>query len=144
MYWVINPVDGFSSVAAFQTPTSGGWIVVVGLCVVLAYSGVIAWRRRSRSAETTPEEPSESTSTSGLSVLTSQERVIELLESNGGRMRQTRIVEETGWSKAKVSMLLSEMESEGTISKLRVGRENIISQSGCEPDATRPPLEPNA
>jgi uncharacterized membrane protein len=43
------------------------------------------------------------------------------------------IVENTDWSKSKVSMLLSEMETEGQISKLRIGRENIISLAGQEP-----------
>lgn len=130
-----------SVIAALQTPVSGRWIVVAGLCVVLVCSGAIAWRRRNRSTETDSEELVEPTPTPEPAVLTDEERVHRLLESNGGRMHQTRIVEETEWSKSKVSMLLSEMESEGTISKLRVGRENIISQPGFEPDATRSPLE---
>ncbi|MFW5963744.1 MAG: helix-turn-helix transcriptional regulator [Natronomonas sp.] len=69
------------------------------------------------------------------------ERVVSLLEDNGGRMKQVNIVEETGWSKSKVSMLLSDMEEEGTISKLRVGRENIVSLAGHEPDAAGSPFE---
>jgi uncharacterized membrane protein len=64
-----------------------------------------------------------------------------LLEENGGRMRQVAIVEETEWSKSKVSMLLSDMEEEGDISKLRVGRENIISLAGEEPEAAGSPFE---
>lgn len=58
--------------------------------------------------------------------LTDDERIVRLLASNSGRMKQTRIVEETGWSKAKVSRLLSAMAEEGEITKLTVGRENII------------------
>ena len=69
------------------------------------------------------------------------EHVVSLLEDNGGRMKQVNIVEETGWSKSKVSMLLSDMEDEGTISKLRVGRENIVSLAGHEPDAAGSPFE---
>jgi uncharacterized membrane protein len=49
-------------------------------------------------------------------------------------MRQVSIVEATDWSKSKVSMLLSEMESEERVSKLRIGRENIVSLNGYEPD----------
>ncbi|WP_115862704.1 helix-turn-helix transcriptional regulator [Halorussus litoreus] len=74
-------------------------------------------------------------------LLTDEARVKKLLGENGGRMKQVNIVEETGWSKSKVSMLLSEMEDEGEISKLRVGRENIISLEGHEPDAAGSPLE---
>ena len=74
-------------------------------------------------------------------LLTDEARVKKLLRENGGRMKQVNIVEETGWSKSKVSMLLSEMEDEGDISKLRVGRENIISLDGHEPDAAGSPLD---
>ena len=74
-------------------------------------------------------------------LLTDEDRVVKLIRENGGRMKQVNIVEETGWSKSKVSMLLSDMEDEGTISKLRVGRENIISLDGFEPEATKSPFE---
>ncbi|WP_435552654.1 helix-turn-helix transcriptional regulator [Natrinema sp. CGMCC1.2065] len=74
-------------------------------------------------------------------LLTDEDRVVKLIRENGGRMKQVNIVEDTGWSKSKVSMLLSDMEEEGTISKLRVGRENIISLEGFEPEATKSPFE---
>ncbi|MFD1562084.1 helix-turn-helix transcriptional regulator [Haloarchaeobius amylolyticus] len=74
-------------------------------------------------------------------LLTDEDRVVKLIRENGGRMKQVNIVEETGWSKSKVSMLLSDMEDDGTISKLRVGRENIISLEGFEPEATKSPFE---
>jgi uncharacterized membrane protein len=74
-------------------------------------------------------------------LLSDEDRVIELLDEHGGRMKQVRIVEETDWSKSKVSMLLSKMEDEGRISKLRVGRENIISKAGEEPDAVGSPFD---
>ena len=74
-------------------------------------------------------------------LLSDEDRVVKLLNENGGRMKQVNIVDETGWSKSKVSMLLSDMEDEGTISKLRVGRENIISLDGDEPDAAGSPFD---
>lgn len=60
-------------------------------------------------------------------LLSDEERVERLLEQKGGRMKQANIVKETGWSNAKVSQLLSSMEQEGRIDKLRIGRENLIS-----------------
>jgi hypothetical protein len=71
-------------------------------------------------------------------LLADDDRVLRLLEANGGRMRQVAIVEETDWSKSKVSMLLSEMEEDDRISKLRIGRENIVSLRGDEPDTNGP------
>jgi len=60
-------------------------------------------------------------------LLSDEERVEHLLESNGGRMKQAQIVKETGWSNAKVSQLLSSMDDNDRIDKLRIGRENLIT-----------------
>ena len=73
-----------------------------------------------------------STPPADLSLLADDERVERLLERNGGRMRQAQIVSETGWSDAKVSQLLSGMADEERITKLRIGRENLISLPGVE------------
>jgi hypothetical protein len=74
-------------------------------------------------------------------LLSDEDRVMSMLQENGGRMKQVNIVEETGWSKSKVSMLLSDMEEEDRISKLRVGRENIISIRGEEPEGVSSPFD---
>ncbi|MFB6166408.1 MAG: helix-turn-helix transcriptional regulator [Haloarculaceae archaeon] len=93
-------------------------------------------------AATTGEaENSEEPPVADEELLTDEDRVISLLEDNGGRMKQATIVEETDWSKSKVSMLLSDMEEDEQISKLRVGRENIISLAGHEPDAAGSPFD---
>ncbi|WP_049902279.1 helix-turn-helix transcriptional regulator [Halococcus agarilyticus] len=81
--------------------------------------------------------------------LTDEDRVEALLREHGGRMKQSRIVEDTDWSKAKVSRLLSSMNDEGTVEKLSIGRENIVSLDGHGPEAARspheePPQEENA
>ncbi len=59
-------------------------------------------------------------------VLSDDERVLRMIETEGGRMKQKHLVEETGWSEAKVSKLTSRMEEEGEITKIRLGRENIL------------------
>ncbi len=61
------------------------------------------------------------------SLLSDEERVTRLLEANGGRMKQANIVKETGWSNAKVSQLLSSMDEDDQVDKLRIGRENLIT-----------------
>lgn len=65
--------------------------------------------------------------TNDTELLSDEERVIRLLEANDGRMKQAKIVEETRWSNAKVSQLLSAMAEDERIEKLRLGRENLIS-----------------
>jgi hypothetical protein len=77
-------------------------------------------------AATAPADTEESDETAE-ELLSDEERVIQLIEANGGRMKQADIVKETDWSNAKVSQLLSAMEEDGEIDKLRIGRENLIS-----------------
>ena len=143
-----------------------GGMFVVGLIVLLLTGGTVALYRTVISADddgeggvppSTPpsddsgaaaETPTEAegsdepaTTVTDEELLSDTDRVASLLESHGGRMRQSAIVEETDWSKSKVSMLLSDMEEDDEITKLRVGRENIISLPGHEPDAAGSPFE---
>ncbi|WP_336024488.1 helix-turn-helix transcriptional regulator [Halobellus salinisoli] len=74
-----------------------------------------------------------------LSLLSDEERVEHLLEQNGGRMKQATIVDETDWSDAKVSQLLSAMADEGRVDKLRLGRENLISLPDDAEESTDAP-----
>lgn len=119
------------------------WMIIIVVSSVLFGVGVAVRRTRITSGEppTRDPRPTLEPPRSEPAALTNEEQVIQLLRSNGGRMRQTRIVGETDWSKSKVSMLLSDMEADGTINKLRVGRENIISLPGAEPEAALSSLE---
>lgn len=55
-----------------------------------------------------------------------RDRILLLIERRGGRIRQRQIVEQVEWSKAKVSRLLSDLEEEGLVRKIRLGRENLV------------------
>lgn len=57
---------------------------------------------------------------------THEEHVLRLLIANGGRMKQTALISETSWSQAKVSRLLKRMEEHGDISRINVGRTNLV------------------
>ncbi|WP_233274873.1 helix-turn-helix transcriptional regulator [Haladaptatus cibarius] len=77
------------------------------------------------------EPKSEQTQTND--VVTDADRVLSLLRENGGRLPQSDIIEKTGWSKSKVSRLLSKMEDKQQISKINIGRKNIVILYGQEP-----------
>ena len=62
-----------------------------------------------------------------MELLSDEERVLRLLRDNDGRMKQGQIVKETNWSNAKVSQLLSKMNENDDVDKLRIGRENLIT-----------------
>lgn len=66
-------------------------------------------------------------------VETDTERVLKLLNQHNGRIRQSQLVEANDWSASKVSRLLSEMEESGEVSRVTIGRENIVTLPGEEP-----------
>ena len=160
--FVEQPGGGTDGSPAFDGPMV--WLVAaLAVAVIL---GTVVVRRSDRSAErgsqaaTTEERTAETDSNDATEAadgpspaavtepevteeaLRSDEEVVRsLLDGNGGRMRQSEIVAETGWSKSKVSMLLSEMAEADEISKLRVGRENIVSLDGHEPEAAGSPFD---
>jgi len=128
------PSDGSS----FPVWPLGAAVVLAGGALV----GYVLWRRDSApdtDDDLSPAEPAGDSGTADADatgteetpvdeeLLSDEERVKHLLERNGGRMKQADIVDETDWSNAKVSQLLSTMEDEGEINKLRIGRENLIS-----------------
>ncbi|MGQ3413624.1 hypothetical protein [Natrinema versiforme] len=75
--------------------------------------------------------------------VTDRERVRQLLRENGGRMKQSNIVDSVDWSKAKVSRLLADLEDDDQITKLRLGRENLVCLPGHEPTASKSPEQAN-
>ncbi|MFB6109837.1 MAG: helix-turn-helix transcriptional regulator [Halodesulfurarchaeum sp.] len=80
----------------------------------------------SSGSQTAIEEDRSSDSGTDTALLTDEDRVRRVLQAEGGRMKQSAIVEELDWSKSKTSRVLSQMEEDGEIEKLRIGRENVI------------------
>ena len=116
------------------------WVISFAVLVLVLVAGSVVYRSDIRTK--TADETDTITSTiSKEDLISDEDRVLMLLQDNDGRMRQANIVHETDWSKSKVSMVLSEMDDEDLISKLRIGRENIISITGDEPEAARSPFE---
>jgi len=152
-----SAVDGQSGTATGNVSVgdTADFVIPVAAFALLAvlFAAVVAWRTGAVAAVSnsggedggaaaeTATSPEPEPAVDEQELLSDDDRVIKLLEDNGGRMRQVDIVESTEWSKSKVSMLLSEMEEDGAISKLRVGRENIISLVGQEPDAAGSPFD---
>jgi hypothetical protein len=137
----LPPSDGDAAAASTSEGGAGGAGDTEAADAAGAGAAGAAGAEAAGDAEGEASEATAGATVSEEDLMSDEERVVSLLEDHGGRMKQVNIVEETGWSKSKVSMLLSEMEDDGTISKLRVGRENIVSLSGHEPDAAGSPFE---
>jgi hypothetical protein len=153
-----TPAPTPTATSATPVASTPGWLLPIGVLALVLLLGIgagIAYRAGmippddgGTAAESADDTGGGSDSGAGSTapvpepeLMSDEERVVSLLEERGGRMKQVNIVDETGWSKSKVSMLLSDMEEDGTVSKLRVGRENIVSLSGQEPDAAGSPFD---
>jgi uncharacterized membrane protein len=57
---------------------------------------------------------------------TDEDKVVNLLQTKGGYLPQSRVVAELGFSKSKTSEILSNMEEKGLIKRHKRGREKIV------------------
>jgi len=124
---------GVAILAAFAFARQSGRPAVVGrlrrLGAALGRHESDADDGASGDAEPTTEPPP---------IPTNRGRVLELLQEHGGRMLQSDIVEQTDWSKSKVSRVLSDMDEAGEVAKIDVGRGNLIALPEVAPPGARP------
>ncbi len=59
-------------------------------------------------------------------LLSPEERVLNLLDERGGRMKQQVVTEELGWSAARTSQVVSDLRDAGEVESFRLGRENVL------------------
>ncbi|ELZ79523.1 hypothetical protein C455_08062 [Haloferax larsenii JCM 13917] len=68
-------------------------------------------------------------------LLSNEERVLRLIESRGGRIKQQEVASALDWTDAKTSKVVRGMRDEGTIEGFRLGRENVLRlPEADEPD----------
>jgi hypothetical protein len=60
-------------------------------------------------------------------LMSNEERVLGLLEDNGGRMKQKEVADELDWSAARTSQVVSDLREEGKLDSFRLGRENVLT-----------------
>jgi len=78
---------------------------------------------RLKAAIEVPERPSDSYSELGMSP---EALLSELISAAGGWTRQDTLVSETEWSKSTISRYLSEMEDEGLVARMPLGRTKVV------------------
>jgi uncharacterized membrane protein len=100
-------------------------LLAVGISVPLLGFYVFKKRKSNdKSAELTMPE---------LSVIeTEEDKVLKLLKTSGGTMRQSDITERLGFSKAKTSQLLTALEGKGKLARYKKGRDKIVTLNGRE------------
>lgn len=109
--------------------TSTALIAVAGIAVI-AVLGIAGWlytRRRG-----TPDEPEggsgpEDGPAPSTDLLSNEERVLQLLEERGGRMKQQQVADALDWTDAKTSQVVSSLREADEINSFRLGRENVLT-----------------
>ncbi len=150
-----GPPGGGTTTAA---PDEGGLdvlLLVIGVVVAgLAAGGWYVWKRGEGTPTgvtgddtvdvagvTSGETDGENSKVSGAAdgaddedppeeLLSNEERVLRLIEGNGGRMKQQQVVRELDWTDAKTSQVVGNLRDDGDIEVFRIGRENVLALPG--------------
>jgi uncharacterized membrane protein len=112
-----NSQNGISSSNDWQQYAVIITVLAAGISLSLL-SYYIFKRRSNNSASTTLAESL---------LLREEDKVLKLLKSHGGRMRQSAITEQCRFSKAKTSQLLAALEKSGNITRYKNGRDKIVT-----------------
>ena len=99
--------------------------LIGGLALAAAGSsaGFILYKRHKKRQSRTVSEP-EAPVLSGIE--SGEEKIVKLLSSSGGTLRQSTIVEQCRFSKAKTSQLLAALESRRIVRREKRGRDKIV------------------
>lgn len=117
------------------TGAGGGLpLVPVGmLAVVLLVGGAVGlailWKWREEEGATGPAPGGGQTAPND-ELLSDEERVLQLLDANGGRMKQQDLIDKVDWSRTKASDVVNEMHEAEQIEVFRLGRENVLTLPG--------------
>ncbi len=117
-----------TSAPANQNSTLNGWQqyaiigIIVAVGVGLSAVGFYRFKQRkvSKSAATVISAESSEAETE-------ESKILKLLKSSGGGMRQSAIVEQCRFSKAKTSQLLGGLEKKGSVTRYKKGRDKIVN-----------------
>jgi LPXTG-motif cell wall-anchored protein len=105
---------------------TGIWVLVLALVILAAAASVIFFKRKKSSISSTNDNADPIPSPTATEVLEDEEMIEQILIGSGGQMYQSEIVKLTGFSKSKISIVLSKMKEDGIIIKIKKGKGNII------------------
>ena len=88
------------------------WLIIPALLIVLA---IFYFKKKKPKTQETKEETTDSA-----------DKVLQIIKEAGGRITQKDLRKHFPLSEAKVSLMITELESKGKIEKIKKGRGNII------------------
>lgn len=69
--------------------------------------------------------------------LPDDDKILRLLVKRGGRVDESTVLDETGWSEDHLAGVINRMEDEDQVSAITVGRKRVICRRGFEPKGYR-------
>jgi uncharacterized membrane protein len=108
-----------------ENGTTNGWefytilVAVIAVGALLSLTGFFKFKRRKNNASLTNTIESQ--------IMSEEDKILILLKSFGGKMRQSEITEKSRFSKAKTSQLLTALEKKGSITRYMSGRDKIVT-----------------
>ena len=123
-------INGEPSVTLKNNPQPSGdggsqqYIIIglISLIIVWSLIGFYVFKRRKPKSTTNAAAPIVASA-----VETEEEKVIKIIRSSGGSIRQSDIAEQCRFSKAKTSQLLASLERKGVITRYKRGRDKIVT-----------------
>jgi uncharacterized membrane protein len=133
LYWARTQdlVNGNTNIVLTSTPLNDNsnqneWQLYVVTAAIVAVGftlGLVGFymvkRRKTK--------PATGISAESVELETEESKILKLLNSSGGSMRQSAIVEQCRFSKAKTSQLLAVLERKGNITRYKKGRDKIVN-----------------
>jgi len=104
---------------------TGAVLGLVGVLLVASAAVALFVRRESDTESQTAAEQEAATPPEEL--LSNEERVLQLLRQNGGRMKQKQVAEQLDWTAAKTSQVVGDLREADDVEAFRLGRENVLT-----------------
>ena len=97
--------------------------LIVAMAFTVALAGFYLTRRRKKQKGTMEQAKKPE-----LPLIESEaQKIVKILQSSAGSIYQSALTDQTKFSKAKVSLLLSELEKKGVVTRYKKGRDKIVT-----------------
>jgi len=113
----------------------GSTLPLLGVGLLFAVVGAVAWRYRGRLgagggtddvAAAEGGDDTDGTATARDDLLSNEERVLQFVREQGGRVKQQEIVEAFDWTEARTSQIVRDLRDDDSLEGFRLGRENVL------------------
>jgi len=123
---VDEEIDGEIEQAIAATEENAGWQATWLWLISLLFAGAAIWflLKRAKSQKALPEK-------SAVTALKPEpkpelDQLLAIIRQEGGRTTQKELRKKMPYSEAKVSLMLTELQHEGRIERIKKGRSNVI------------------